>query len=133
MEAQMQKDVDSSQGSRMLPNLGFAGQAGIDDSGVSSQLSDVELTAIATLEREVCLPIVFVIRICQYIVFKQHRASDHHVAACSGLEVCMNPTCLLPAQAFIFLAASPCLHQSEHAQPELAQPSCLQLAACKLF
>ncbi len=33
-----------------------AGQAGIDDSVVSSQLSDVELTAIATLEREVCLP-----------------------------------------------------------------------------
>jgi len=49
----MQKDVGSSQGSKSLPNLGPVGQAGFDDSGVSSQLSDTELTAIATLEREV--------------------------------------------------------------------------------
>ena len=57
MEAQMQRDTDSPQGCKSLPSLGSAGQAGNDDSFVSSQLSDVELTAIATLEREVCLPI----------------------------------------------------------------------------
>jgi len=56
MKAQMQQDADSLQGCKSLANLGSAGQAGIDDSCVSPQLSDVELTAIATLEREVCLP-----------------------------------------------------------------------------
>ena len=57
MKSQMQKDADSSQGCKSLPNLGPAGQTGFSDSGVSSQLSDTELTAIATLEREVCLPL----------------------------------------------------------------------------
>lgn len=57
MEAQMQKDADSSQGCKSLLDLGSVGQAGTDDSAASSQLSDVELTAIATMEREVCFPI----------------------------------------------------------------------------
>jgi hypothetical protein len=38
MEAQTQKDVDSWQGSKLLPSLGSAGQAGFDDSGVSCQM-----------------------------------------------------------------------------------------------
>ena len=58
---------------------GAAGQAGTDDSGVSSQLSDVELAAIATLEREVCLPnwqgTLVMVANWRYMVSKQQGAS----------------------------------------------------------
>ena len=58
---------------------GAAEQAGINDSAVSSQLSDVELTAIASLEREVRLPnwqgTPFTVANWRYMVPKQQGAS----------------------------------------------------------
>ncbi len=76
-----------------------AGQAGVDDSVLSSQLSDVELTAIATLEREVRLLIGrahFVWLQIGETWYPSSKGPQHlHVSACSGLEACMDPAVFL--------------------------------------
>ncbi len=111
MKSQMQKDADSSQGCKSLPNLGPAGQTGFSDSGVSSQLSDTELTAIATLEREVCLPLAghsfLMVTNWLYMVSRPSVSSHFSLQWSLGMH---NSRCLLLAQAFIFLAAKCCLH-----------------------
>ena len=72
-----------------------AGQAGIEDSVSSSQLSDVELTAIATLEKEVRLLIgrahFLWLQIGETWYPSSKGPQHHHVSACSGLEACMDP------------------------------------------
>ncbi|KAA6419315.1 MAG: PAS domain-containing tyrosine kinase [Trebouxia sp. A1-2] len=78
MEAQMQKDADSSQGCKSLLDLGSVGQAGTDDSAASSQLSDVELTAIATMEREVSI-----------------MAAIRHPNVVMFMGLCLNPVCVV--------------------------------------
>ncbi|KAL0037083.1 hypothetical protein WJX77_012077 [Trebouxia sp. C0004] len=78
IEAQMQGDMDSLQGSKSLLNLASAGQACNDDSCVSSQVSNVELTAIATLEREVS--IMTAIRHPNVVMF---------------MGLCLNPVCVV--------------------------------------
>ncbi|KAL0046815.1 hypothetical protein WJX82_010624 [Trebouxia sp. C0006] len=55
-----------------------AGQAGVDDSVLSSQLSDVELTAIATLEREVSI-----------------MAAIRHPNVVLLMGLCLNPVCVV--------------------------------------